>query len=171
MRRYSVLHLILQFAVSPLHSSENAPASHELVVTNYDENSPAYHARFPVGLVRCAGDSCEMPTPATSSLKSARLSFSCIPLSAPTGFENALPDATVYSVQTPNVKGHVSLIDELPGELGGRMRELYFCLYGEAATLCGFAKTLFLKDGESADASIGIMRFLKTIVLTSDVRK
>lgn len=171
MGRYWVLLLILQFAVSPLHSSENAPAFHELVVTNFDENSPACHARFPVGSVRCAGDSCEMPTPATSSLKSVRLSFSCIPLSAPTGFENALPDATVCSVQTPNVKGHVSLIDEPPGELGGRMRELYFCLYGEAATLCGFAKTLFLKDGESADASMGIMKFLKTIVLTRDVRK
>jgi hypothetical protein len=118
-RRYWVLLLTLQFAFLPLHSSENAPTFYELIVANFDESSAACHARFPVGSVRCADDSCEMPTPATSSLKGVRLSFSCIPLSAPTGFENARPDATVYSVQTPNVKGHVSLIDEPLGEPGG----------------------------------------------------
>jgi hypothetical protein len=155
----------LQFS-SPLRGSENLTVVNEIVVANFDESSPPCEARFPVGSVKCAEGNCEIPKPATSSLNTVRLSLSCIPLSAPTGFENAPRGARVYSINTPNVKGQVSLINEVPGEPGSRMRELYFCLYGEAARLCGFAKTLLLHDGESAHASIEITRFLKTIVLT-----
>jgi hypothetical protein len=167
MKRFLIVMTILQMMSVFACAVEKDSPLQELNVPNVDRNSPACRVSFPASSAKCTNEICEIPAPKTSSLKSVRLSFSCIPTAAPTGFENPSPNEKVYSIQAQNVKGHVSLIDEPPEEPGERMRELYFCLYGETARFCGFAKTLLLKDGKSADASKNIIKFVKTMTLMS----
>jgi hypothetical protein len=173
MKPYLVLSSIflLPLNISCAENIEDS-AGHEMVIANFDQESPACHVRLPAKSVSCDKEICEIPAPRSSSLKNVQLTLSCIPVSAPTGFENPPAGAKIFSIQTPSSKGHVSLIDEPPERAGERMRELYFCIYGSASRLCGFAKTLVLKDGESADASGSIIKILRTIVLLDgEVRK
>lgn len=62
--------------------------SHELTIPNFDPDSPACVIKF------------EGASPA-----SLRLNLSCLPKSAPTGFENPAPEVKVQSIRGKNAKG------------------------------------------------------------------
>jgi hypothetical protein len=172
MRIHLLLLMTFSLVCSVAKSTEiHSVAVQQVKIENFSGEGSSCNVRFPANLMKCENTVCKIRAPRRSSLKSIELTLSCIPISAPTGFENPPPDAKVFSIQTPNSKGHVSLIDETPEEPGERMRELYFCLYNDVARLCGFSKTLILKDGESADASKDIVRIIKNIVFTSDKTK
>jgi hypothetical protein len=106
-----------------------------------------------------------VPAPKQSSLKSIKVSLSCIPNSANTGFESPPEDAKIYPIRAQNVNGNVLLIDELIPGPSGKMRELLFCLYGRRATFCGNANTMLLKDGGAADGSKNVVTFVETMIL------
>ncbi|NVD70676.1 hypothetical protein HUX88_08890 [Duganella sp. BJB1802] len=102
--------------------------SNELTIPNFDPDSPACVIKFE-----------------GASPESLRLNFSCLPKSAPTGFENPAPEVKVQSIRAKNAKGHMSLIDAVQSPLADRTRELNFCLYGKQNNFCGNAKV----DGTS----------------------
>ncbi|GJI96899.1 hypothetical protein RugamoR57_36170 [Duganella caerulea] len=106
--------------------------SHERTIPNFDPDSPACVIKFE-----------------GASPESLRLNLSCLPKSAPTGFENPAPEVKVQSIRGKNAKGHMSLIDEVPSPHADRTRELNFCLYGKQNNFCGSAKVLRQKDGTS----------------------
>lgn len=162
-----IFSIIASLSLNVQAGEAQSSAVQEITIANFSQESPPCHVQIPRDSIRCVGEICELPAPRGSSLKSIQLTLSCIPASASTGFENPPPGTKVFSIQTANSKGHVSLIDEPPEEPGERMRELYFCLYSDVARLCGFSKTLVLKDGEAADASKNIVKILKTIVFNS----
>jgi hypothetical protein len=137
----------------------------EIVVPNFDANGPACRVQFPVSAIKCSNESCDIPAPKRSSLKMIKISFSCIPNSANTGFERPPEDAKVYPIKASNANGNVMMIDQLIPGPAGRMRELLFCLYGKRSTFCGNADTMLLKDGEATDGSRSVINFVKTMIL------
>jgi hypothetical protein len=92
------------------------------------------------------------------------LFLSCIPSSAPTGFENPAPDVTINSIQTPNASGHFSVIDDSSVAREDRKRHLDFCLYGKKSKFCGSAETILPKNEEPAYITQPIFNFLKTLI-------
>lgn len=112
-----------------------------------------------------------MKLPKDSTLESLQLNFSCLPKSAPTGFENPAPEAKVRSIHSKNSKGHISLIDDVQSAPAERLRELNFCLYGKLNNFCGNAKVLRLKDGTKADGSGIVKAFIQEVELQNDNSK
>lgn len=122
--------------------------SNELTIPNFDPDSPACVIKF------------EGASPA-----SLRLNLSCLPKSAPTGFENPAPEVKIQSIRGKNAKGHMSLIDDVQSPLADRARELNFCLYGKRNNFCGSAKVLRLKDGGKPDGISAIKAWIQRIEL------
>lgn len=136
-------------------------AVQEIAVKNLDTGGNACMIRVPVVLpwTECSADGCDMPAPAGSSLNSIHLGFSCLPLSAPTGFENPPSYGRVESIRSGKWRGQLSEIDSIDLPKEERTRELNFCIYGKLSNFCGYARTLRLKDGKKADAA-GIVKLL-----------
>jgi len=125
--------------------------SNELTIPNFDPDSPACVIKFNGG----------------ASPESLRLNLSCLPKSAPTGFENPAPGVKVQSIRGKNANGHISLIDDVHSPLADRTRELNFCLYSKQNNFCGSAKVLRLKDGAKADGTSTIKDWIQRIELGS----
>ncbi|MFL6676564.1 MAG: hypothetical protein ACJ8LG_25145 [Massilia sp.] len=140
----------------------------EIVVANVWSDEPACHVSFPVRVQKCTSKGCEFAAPKTSSLTTVWLNFSCLPASAPTGFENQQEGEEVFPVQGPNARGSVSLMDNPVPEDNEPVRELSFCLFGERTNFCGWAKTYVLKDGKKGDVSGEIVQFVKSIILMGE---
>lgn len=144
-----------------------AAAPQEFEIANFDRDDAPCQIKIPVTApwTQCTADGCEMPAPAGSTLGTIRLRFSCLPKSAPTGFENPPPDVRVESIRATNTQGHVSLIDSIDEPADERTRELNFCLFGERYNFCGFAQTLRLKDGAQADSAAAIRELIRRVEL------
>lgn len=140
-------------------------ATQELTVPNFDADSPACVVKVPANEPQCTAEGCALSPPNGSTLESIQLNFSCLPKSAPTGFENPAPGSKVQSIHAKNVPGHLSLIDDIQGASSERMRELNFCLYGKRNNFCGNAKVLRLKDGAKADGSAAARKFIQGMEL------
>jgi hypothetical protein len=164
MKAISLIFVIGWVLYTPVRADEKK-GFREIVVPNFDSDSPACRVQFPLGPVKCDNESCDVPAPKQSSLKSIKVSLSCIPNSANTGFESPPEDAKIYPIRAQNVNGNVLLIDELIPGPSGKMRELLFCLYGRRATFCGNANTMLLKDGGAADGSKNVVTFVETMIL------
>jgi len=139
--------------------------SMELTIPNFDSQSPACQVKLPETPGQCGVEGCVLPAPKHSTLGSIRLNFSCLPKSAPTGFENPAEYVKVQSVHGKNAAGHLSLIDDIQPPPAERTRELSFCLYGKENNFCGAATALRLKDGPKADATAAIKSFIHGIEL------
>lgn len=164
--RKKYLYLMLLFGMSSVACTQAAQnATHEITVPNFDADSPACMVKVPALKPQCTSEGCSLPPPAGSSLDSIKLNFSCLPTSAPTGFENPAPEAKVQSIRSKNAKGHLSLIDDIQSPADERLRELNFCLYGKLNNFCGNAKVLRLKDGSKADASLAVKTLIQGIEL------
>jgi hypothetical protein len=144
-------------------ADEKRSGDQVIIVTNTDDDSAACHVRLHESSARCTNESCVIPAPRGSSLKTVQVLFSCLPTSARTGFEDPPPDAIVFSVKTLNKNAEVSVIDDPASESGERMRHLSFCLFGKNATFCGYARTLRLRDGDPGDASEEVIKLIKEI--------
>lgn len=136
-------------------------------IPNSDSDSSPCYVKIPVTAPwkQCTAAGCEMAAPAGSTLKSIHLSFSCLPTSAPTGFENPPEYAQVKAIRSVNAKGLVSFIDGIDEPADERIRELNFCLYGKGHNFCGAAQTLRLKDGLKADSSPAVMHLIRSMEL------
>jgi hypothetical protein len=159
------LFLTLMLGMSAVACTQAAQnAMHEITVPNFDADSPACVVKVPTLNPECTAEGGTLPAPVGATLESIKLNFSCLPTSAPTGFENPAPEVKVQSIRSKNAKGHLSLIDDIqsPDE---RLRELNFCLYGKRNNFCGNAKVLRLKDGAKADASAAVKAFIQGIEL------
>lgn len=73
------------------------------------------------------GPACVVRAPAAQS--QPQIDLSCLPTSAPTGFEQPSPEARVESIRSPNAKGYLLVQQD----------SLLFCLYGQQANVCGAA--------------------------------
>lgn len=165
--------LLVSIAIIPtlVSASERVVTVQEMTISNLDAESSDCRVQFPQHEGKCTSEGCELPAPFGSTFKSILLHFSCIPDTAPNGFENAPDDANVRSVNARNVPGVVRLIDDSPIDVTHRVRELAFCLYGKGVNFCGGAVTWRLDDGKKADASESVINFIKEIrLLESAVR-
>jgi hypothetical protein len=159
---------ILILGWSALGCSQAAQtATQEVAVPNFDADSPACMVKVPLVNSRCTAEGCTLPAPAGATLEAIWLNFSCLPTSAPTGFENPAPEVKVQSIRSKNAKGHLSLIDDMQSPADERLRELKFCLYGKLNNFCGNAKVLRLKDGSKMDGSAAVKTFIKGIELVT----
>ncbi len=140
-------------------------ASPELTIPNFESQSPACQVKLPETPGQCTAEGCVLPSPKYSTLRSIQLNFSCLPKSAPTGFENPADDVKVQSVFGKNAAGHLSLIDDIQPPPGEQTRQLGFCLYGKENNFCGDATVLRLKDGPKGDATAAIKAFIHGIEL------
>lgn len=166
--RYNFIVLKLLFClVLTGYASEAFSAPEEFDVPNFDSDSSPCHVKIPVMAPwrQCTAAGCEMAAPTGSTLESIRLSFSCLPTSAPTGFENPPEYAKVKAIRSVNAKGLVSFIDGIDEPADERVRELNFCLYGKGHNFCGAAQTLRLKDGIKADSGPAVMLLIRSIEL------
>ena len=164
--RKNYLFLMLMFGMSSVACTQAAQsAMHEITVPNFDADSIACVVKVPTLNPQCTAEGCTLPAPAGATLESIKLNFSCLPTSAPTGFENPAPEVKVQSIRSKNAKGHLSLIDDIQSPADERLRELNFCLYGKLNNFCGNAKVLRLKDGSKADASAAVKAFIQGIEL------
>lgn len=164
--RKNYLFLMLMFGMSAVACTQAAQnAMHEITVPNFDADSPACVVKVPTLNPQCTAEGGTLPAPAGATIESIKLNFSCLPTSAPTGFENPAPEVKVQSIRSKNAKGHLSLIDDIQSPADERLRELNFCLYGKLNNFCGNAKVLRLKDGAKADASAAVKAFVQGIEL------
>lgn len=122
-----------------------ATAPQELTIPNFDADSPDCIVKLPEVVPACTVESCTIPAPKDMPTGPLRINFSCLPKSAPTGFENPAPDVKVQSMRSRNARGHLSLIDDMQSGPAERMRELNFCLYGKLNNFCGNAKVRRLR--------------------------
>jgi hypothetical protein len=146
-------------------------APQELTIPNFDSDSPSCRVKLPETPAQCTPDGCAMPVPKSSTLESLQLNFSCLPKSAPTGFENPAGYVKVQPLRGKNARGHLSLIDDIESPPAERTRELNFCLYGKQNNFCGNAKTLRLKDGAKGDATAVIKAYIQGIELQDPLTK
>lgn len=159
---------ILILGLSVVGCSQAAQtATQQLTVPNFDVDSPACVVNVPLVTPRCTPEGCTLPAPAGATLESIQLNFSCLPTSAPTGFENPAPEVKVQSIRSKNAKGHLSLIDDMQSPVDERLRELNFCLYGKLNNFCGNAKVLRLKDGAKMDGSAAVKNFIQGVELVT----
>lgn len=171
MKRNYLLSLIVVCAGALGCPQIGVTAPQELTIPNFDADSPACVVKLPDALTQCTAEGCKLPLPKGSTLESLQLNFSCLPKSAPTGFENPAPEAKVQSVRAKNAKGHVSLIDDVQSAPTERLRELNFCLYGQLNNFCGNAKVLRLKDGAKLDATSTVKAFIQGMELQNEISK
>lgn len=143
----------------------------ELTVPNFDAESAACVVMVPQDGSQCTPTGCDIPLLKGAIHKLIKLNFSCLPMSAPTGFENPAPEVEVQSLHAKNAVGHLSLVDDAETESGQAMRELNFCLYGKSNIFCGNAKVLRLKGRAKADDVTAIKRFLQRVELLNGSSK
>lgn len=157
---------LLMFCMSAVGCSRvAATALRELTIPNFDADSPDCIVKLPDVDPACTVESCTISAPKGATTGPMRINFSCLPKSAPTGFENPAPDVKVQSFRSKNAKGHLSLIDDVQSGSAERMRELNFCLYGKLKNFCGNAKVQRLSGGAKTDGSSEIKAFIQRIEL------
>jgi hypothetical protein len=140
----------------------------ELSIPNFDADSPACVVKIADGTPACTADGCTIPMPNRPASASIQLRFSCLPKSAPTGFDNPAPEVKVSSIRARNSQGHLSLMDDLQSPPAERMRELNFCLYGKHGkhnNFCGYAKVWRSRPGLKTDANAAIQKFIQELEL------
>jgi hypothetical protein len=139
--------LLCACASACARTGDAAPA--ELVIPNFEARSPACHVFVAVKAEKCADQSCVLPAAKGAAAEPVELRFTCLPASAPTGFENPASDTRVHVVRTGSANGAVSIIDDINTPAAERQQELNFCLYGKQNNLCGSAKTAKISGKDS----------------------
>lgn len=170
MRRTYLFSLLLLCGCAGAEPSAESSVMQEVTVANRFRREPACVVRLPRTQAVCSVKGCSMPPPKGSTLKSIELTFICVPKLAPPGFDNPQDYAKVLPLRARNSFGDMSMIDDIEGEPGERMRQLDFCLYGNEANFCGGAKVLRLIDGEKVDATVEIKAFIESIELRDGTR-
>ena len=117
-------------------------AERELVIPNFDGDSPACTVILPPDQSQCTAEGCMIPLSVGERVRTIELSLSCGPTSAPTGFENPAGYVEVHDIQAKNTNGEISLIDDINTPKNKRIRDLHFCLFGKSNNLCGNATIL-----------------------------
>lgn len=165
MKLQPCLPMFLKYLVLICTTGAASAAPLTFEIPNFDPDGTSCHVKIPAITpgTHCTADACEMPAPAGSTLGTIRVNFSCLPKSAPTGFENPPDYARVESIRSMTSSGHISQADSIDEPADQRWRDLIFCLYGKAANFCGAAKTLLLKDGSKADSSAAIKQLIRHI--------
>ena len=98
-------------------------------------------------------------------MRAVEVRLSCLPSSAPTGFENPAPGVKVTAIAAQNAKGLVSLIDELETGAAPPTSTLTFCLFGGAINLCGNATVARARRRAKLDDVAAVQRFIRTLEL------
>ena len=164
MKQLYFLSTLLFCAFASACPSAHADNITEMNVANVDADSPACHVRITVKAEQCKVDSCVLPVAKGASSEPVQLHFSCLPTSAPTGFENPPAFAKIRSISSKTSKGHLSLIDDINAAPADRPQELNFCLYGRQSNLCGQATTKKIR-GKQAPAIDQMIALIKRIEL------
>jgi hypothetical protein len=140
-------------------------ASQPLNIANFDADSPACAVSVNAELYRCTAAACTVPMSKSPGVRAVGVRLTCLPSSAPTGFENPAPGVKMTAIAAQNAKGLVSLIDEL--ETGGAppTSTLTFCLFGGAINLCGNATVARARRGAKLDDVAAVQRFIRTLEL------
>jgi hypothetical protein len=136
-------------------------ASQEISVPNFDRDSAACVVGVPDSQ-QCTAEGCNL---LISKSQSAQVSFSCLPKSAPTGFENPAPEVKVQSLRAQNARAHLSVLDDLQAPPADRMREFNFCVYGKQNNLCG---NLTMRRAD--DARNTAIKPLKSLVQSLEIK-
>lgn len=146
-------------------------AEQQLTVPNFDPDSPACTVKVPDQNVQCSAAGCTLGAANADAAKKVQINFSCLPTSAPTGFENPAADMKVYPIKSVNGKGHLSLIDDMASSAGAPMQEVNFCLFGESSNFCGNAKIARTRRGAKSSDVETIKRFVQQIAFKSACAK
>jgi hypothetical protein len=136
-------------------------APQQLTIPNFDPDSPACMVKVPQENAQCTATGCAVATTKTATATKIQINFSCLPTSAPTGFENPASDMKVYPIKSVNGKGHLSLIDDMASSAGTPMQEVNFCLFGESNNFCGNAKIARTKRAAKSSEAEAIKQFVK----------
>jgi hypothetical protein len=146
-----------------MHAMAHA-ASRSLSIPNFDADSPACSVSVNAELYRCTAAACTVPVSKSPGERGIAVRLTCLPSSAPTGFENPAPGVKVTAIAAQNAKGLVSLIDELRIGAAPPTSTLTFCLFGGAINLCSIA-TLARVRGAKLDDVDAVQRFIRTLEL------
>ena len=147
------------------HAAPLQMPTHEMTVPNFDDEGPACVFKVPSDSSHCTAKACLLAPPAKSTLESLEVDFSCIPKSAPTGFENPPSYIKVQYLVTKNARGHLSVADDMHISPPERYRHLSFCLYGKFNNVCGYAKVMRLGDRSKGDGTRTVKAFIEGIEL------
>lgn len=156
--------LILMFGMCPVACAQTPPMlTQEVTVPNFDRRSPACVVKVPALNPPCTPGGCTLPAPVGSTLGSIKLDFSCLPNSAPTGFENPAPEVKVQTLRVKNARVHLSLSDGVFEPTNEQSRYLTFCLYGKSNNFCGIARVMSLDHRTKVDGTPTVKAFLQGI--------
>ena len=139
-------------------------ASRELTIKNFDAQGPACVVRV-ADETPCASESCLVALPARSRFQPVQLHFVCLPMSAPTGFENPPPEVEWHGIRAKNAQGHLSLTEFVEPPYARQTRQLDFCLWGQSNVLCGNAMTMKATTRLGAEQQRAIKKFINAIEL------
>jgi len=140
-------------------------ASQPLNIPNFDADSPACAVAVNAELYRCTAAACTVPMSKSPGARAVEVRLTCLPSSAPTGFENPAPGVKVTAIAAQNAKGQVSLIDELETGAAPPTSTLTFCLFGGAINLCGNVTVARARRGAKLDDVEAVQRFIRTLGL------
>lgn len=156
---WTSIYLPLAFA----QFKEEALAQHFLI-PNLMDDAPACGFSLPLGKYDCSQEICRVSPPSGASLKSVEISFSCVALGSLT-FERPPPDAKLSTVRARNTLAHLMSVESARSSIEEPWRELTFCFYGKENILCGYARTLLLKDKKKYDALPQVKKLISEIEL------
>jgi hypothetical protein len=140
-------------------------APKQLKIPNFSSQGPACALTFIDNIYRCTANGCDIPTSKSKGAEVIHLSFSCLPKTSPTGFENPPDYVKVEFIQSKNTKGEISFTEDIETPSSKRAIDLNFCLYGKSNNLCGFSRLLKPETHVRSTSGDTIKSFLKGIEL------
>lgn len=156
------------FAMAGYATAANC-ASQELNIPNFSSNRPPCIVTVPDMHYQCTAEGCSIPVSTQHEKELIKISFSCLPQTSPTGFENPSDDVKVQSIQLKNTKGKISFAEDIDTPVSKRAVDVNFCLYGKSNNLCGFARLFKVKAHANLTGSDAIKDFLKRIEMKDAV--
>ena len=163
-KKYLLSLLMLSMSIVACARATPTPTD-ELTVPNIDADSPACVVKVPAVSPRCTPEGCTFSAHEGAALASIKLDFSCLPKSAPTGFEKPAPEVKVKSLRSKNAQGHFLLTDAPSAPPNERFRELGFCLYGKLNNFCGYGRLMSLEYRTKVKVTRTVKTFVQGIEL------
>lgn len=166
MKKYSSVVSAQLFMVILSKCAVASSAPQLLTIPNIDTHVPPCTINITEGTTQCTPEGCLIPFSQAEANKQLKLIFNCIPISAPTGFENPPSYAELYGIRSKNAQGHLSVVDDIDAAPSEKMRELNFCLWGNANILCGFARIPTFAQDRTSSQRKAIQKFIRQIEFT-----
>lgn len=138
-------------------------------IPNFSSNKPSCIVIIPGMQYQCTAEGCSIPVSKPHEKEYVQISFSCLPQTSPTGFENPSDDVKVQSIQSKHTNGKISFAENIDTPVSKRAVDVNFCHYGKSNNLCGFARLFKVKAHANLLGSDAIKDFLNRIEIRDAV--